>query len=291
MSEFCPVDARNPLGKCLALNTPADMHLQSAWDKKQARQAQAREQEDARIIQVLEGTCAARQCGWRKCDAVLGSWELLRKVFLSCSFGTVDRELKTHLLARGEATLRSTLADGGMFVVTTISLWLYHLPESGIFHRSVTSRACCVIAPKPAEAALSIWYVDRRLDSQVQALVQHLASVHNTSPFQLPRAQLRRPSPRREPLPELPTHAPTYLVGGLQVAPSPSFDPSNAMVAETSEDKWKDFAGIDKPNAALNPFRRLQWPEAVDMATVRKIAQEQEETSDDEESEDTEESL
>jgi hypothetical protein len=199
-------------------------------------------------------------------------------------------------------------------VVTTISLLLCRLPESGIFQRSVTFRAHCVIASATAEATLSIWYVDRHLDShsvvhtdvyacnqgcrqaptRLKSLVQHLAGVHHTTPFDLPRAQPRRPSPRREPLPELPTHAPTYLVGGLQVKPSPSFDPSNVMVTETSEDKWRDFAGVDKPNADLKPFRRLEWPKAVDMAPVRKIAEEYEGVDDEEaevESEDSEESL
>ena len=81
---MCSVDVRTPLGTCFGLNTSVNNHnmLQSAWDRKQAREAQARHHEDARLIQVLENASFSRQCGWKNCKAVLGSWELLRKVYL-----------------------------------------------------------------------------------------------------------------------------------------------------------------------------------------------------------------
>lgn len=83
-----PAETRTTLETRLAWNSSFniqftlgdDMSLKSAWDKKQACEAYAKQREDARVVNVLENACCATKCRWSGCKAVLGSWELLRKV-------------------------------------------------------------------------------------------------------------------------------------------------------------------------------------------------------------------
>ena len=75
--------------------------------------------------------------------------------------------------------------------------------------------------------------------------MQHLDSVHEMTPYELRSAQIQRPPLRQEPLPELPTHTPMYLVAPSFVRPSPSFDSAKALAAakkaaDAPKDEWSD---------------------------------------------------
>ena len=160
MLQVSSLDARTPLGTCLGFNTSvdSDMPLQNAWDRKQAREAQIRQQEDAIIIRVLETACCARQCGWRNCDAVLGSWELLRKVMLCvfmqevCGKGgdnsyfsmwrrCIAKSSHQNMLryVYGFKTLSFSDNYVQQVVIAAISVSLHCLPESHIFPWVITS--------------------------------------------------------------------------------------------------------------------------------------------------------
>ena len=97
------------------------------------------------------------------------------------------------------------------------------------------------------------------------------------TPHELHSAQIRRPSLQQEPLPELPTHVPMYLLGTPRAMPAPSFDTSKALAAaqraDEPMDEWCDFADIDSPEASeMRPFERLGWPEpGAQRSRVRTI--------------------